>query len=105
MVGAGRVESMAIHPTNSNIMYAAAVEGGVWKTTDGGATWIPTMDNMPSLNTTSVAISKSNPSILFATLSSGYINLLMVRQLGLKYMQVILLKKLSSIQQIQIKLC
>lgn len=73
MVGAGRVESIALHPTDENIIYAAAVEGGVWKTTNGGTTWIPTMDNMPSLSTTGVSVSKSTPTTLYASLASGFV--------------------------------
>ena len=47
--------------------YFGATGGGVWKTTDGGATWRPVADD--ALRTSSVgalAVSESNPDIVFA---------------------------------------
>ena len=38
---AGRATSIALHPTNPNIAYLGTAGGGVWKTTDGGATGSP----------------------------------------------------------------
>ena len=34
-----RTRSFVIDPRNPNVMYAGAVTGGVFKSTDGGATW------------------------------------------------------------------
>jgi hypothetical protein len=33
----GRTRVLVIHPTNPSTMYAAAISGGVWKSTDAGA--------------------------------------------------------------------
>lgn len=35
----GRLEGLAIDPTNDSILYAATEWAGVWKTTNGGQTW------------------------------------------------------------------
>ena len=37
----GRVTTIAHDPTNAAVAYLGAAEGGVWKTTDSGATWAP----------------------------------------------------------------
>ena len=37
----GRVNDLEIHPTNNKIVYLGAGGGGVWKSNDGGATFIP----------------------------------------------------------------
>jgi hypothetical protein len=37
--GTGRLNVLAIHPTNSDIMYAGAPQGGLWKTTNAGVSW------------------------------------------------------------------
>lgn len=40
----GRTRALVINPTNPTIMYAGGVAGGVWKTTNGGASWTPLTD-------------------------------------------------------------
>ena len=65
-VVAGRVDSIAIHPTNPSIMLAGSATGGIWKSTDTGATWRPVSDTAPSLAISHVAFSPANPAIVFA---------------------------------------
>ncbi|HEY1380775.1 MAG TPA: hypothetical protein VGF55_28495, partial [Gemmataceae bacterium] len=35
----GRLNGIAVDPTNTSVMYVAADSGGIWRTTDGGKTW------------------------------------------------------------------
>lgn len=37
--GSGRVNGFAIDPRNTDVVYAAASIGGLWKTEDGGQSW------------------------------------------------------------------
>ncbi len=49
----GSVVAIAAHPTNANILYAAGVGGGVWRTANATAaspTWTPLTDNLASLS-------------------------------------------------------
>jgi uncharacterized repeat protein (TIGR01451 family) len=62
---AGRVTALAVDPTNSNVVYSGAAEGGVWKTTDGGVHWTPLTDTQPSLAVGSIAIDPSNHSTIY----------------------------------------
>jgi photosystem II stability/assembly factor-like uncharacterized protein len=62
----GRLNSIAIHPTNPDIIYVGGAQGGVWKTTDGGATWVPLTDNQCSLAMGSVVLDPVNPDIVYA---------------------------------------
>jgi uncharacterized protein (TIGR03437 family) len=62
---AGRVNAIAIDPRNNNVVYIGAAEGGVWKTTDGGVTWIPLTDDQPSLATGSLLLDPHNPDTLY----------------------------------------
>ncbi|MBK8284889.1 MAG: hypothetical protein IPK97_08325 [Ahniella sp.] len=53
----GAVNAVAPHPTDSNILYAATVNGGIWKTTNAQAanpTWVAQTDSLPSQSTTSI---------------------------------------------------
>jgi FG-GAP-like repeat len=62
----GRLTGIAAHPTNANVLYVAAAGGGVWKTTDGGATWTPLTDGQSTLSMGAIAIAPSNSSVIYA---------------------------------------
>ncbi len=47
----GAIHSIAAHPTNADVLYIGAVNGGVWRTSNATAarpTWIPLTNSMPS---------------------------------------------------------
>jgi photosystem II stability/assembly factor-like uncharacterized protein len=80
----GRTRAIVIDPTNSNIMYAAGVAGGVWKSTDAGASWNPTDDLMLNLAVCALAIDPTNPNVLYAGTGEGYYSAsVFVRGLGI----------------------
>ncbi len=60
LVNSGRVTAVAVDPTNNQIVYAGAADGGIWKTTNGGSTWTPLTDQLASLATGSIAIDPEN---------------------------------------------
>ena len=68
-IGMGRTTSVAFHPTNPNIFYVGAAIGGIWKTTDGGQSYIPLGDDLPFLSISSIIVDKNNPNILYIALS------------------------------------
>jgi len=59
-VGA-RVTDLAVHPSNSSIVYAAMASGGVFKTTNGGTNWNPLFDDQAVLSCGAVALDPQNP--------------------------------------------
>ena len=61
----GRVVAVAPHPADANTVYIAAASGGVWKTIDGGTSWIPLTDELPILNHGCVALDPTNPSMVY----------------------------------------
>ncbi|HLX92921.1 MAG TPA: hypothetical protein VKR32_14645, partial [Puia sp.] len=49
------------------VYYSGQTGGGVWKTTDMGNTWLPVSDsNFKSSSVGAVAVSKSNPNVIYA---------------------------------------
>ena len=61
----GRVTAIAIHPTNSNIIYIGTANGGVFRTMNGGTSWTAIFDAAESLAIGALALAPSNPSILY----------------------------------------
>ncbi len=78
----GRVRTIAVHPTNPSLWYAGSVSGGVFKTTNAGASWSPTDDFAANLAITSIVIDPSNPSIVYAATGEGFFNIDAVRGAG-----------------------
>lgn len=61
----GRTVAIAVHPTDPNIAYVGTAQGGLYRTTNGGATWTPLMDSALSLAIGTLTLAPSNPEILF----------------------------------------
>ena len=53
---AGRIVALAVDPTNRDTVYLGAAAGGVWKSSNAGASWAPITDSQASLATGSIAI-------------------------------------------------
>lgn len=62
----GRISAVAVHPVDSNVLYIGAAQGGVWRSTDAGASWIPLTDTECSLAMGSIAIDPVSPDIIYA---------------------------------------
>ncbi|MGH9871389.1 MAG: DUF4214 domain-containing protein [Pyrinomonadaceae bacterium] len=61
----GRTISIAVHPTNPDIVYVGAAQGGLYRTTDGGVNWTPLMDSALSLAIGAIAIAPSQPDTIY----------------------------------------
>jgi photosystem II stability/assembly factor-like uncharacterized protein len=68
------ISKIIIHPTNSNIVWVAAQgplwskggERGVYKTTDGGKTWVNTLSVNEWTGATDLAADPRNPDVIYA---------------------------------------
>src|SRR5438067_1578562 len=64
-VGGGRVTALAGIPGNSNVFYAGAAAGGVFKTTDGGLSFKPIFEKEAVASIGAIALAYSNPSMVW----------------------------------------
>ncbi len=70
--GTGRLTHLAIHPSNEQIIYVSSPGGGIWKTTDGAATWTPLTDHNASwMNVYALTLDPANPNIVYAGMTGS----------------------------------
>lgn len=67
----GRVTSIAVDPSNPQVIYVGARGSGVWKTTDGGGSWRPVADALPTLTVAGLAVAPTQPSRVFLATPLG----------------------------------
>jgi photosystem II stability/assembly factor-like uncharacterized protein len=67
----GRVRAIAGVPSQPNVFYFAQVNGGVFKTIDYGRTWQPIFDDQPTGSVGAIAVSISNPDIIYVGSGEG----------------------------------
>lgn len=65
-VNSGRVTSIALSPTNANTLFIGAADGGVWESTNDGASWATHTGSQPNLAMGSVVVDPSNSLDVFA---------------------------------------
>jgi len=53
-------------PGNTNVIYAGAASGGIWKSLDGGIHWDPIFDDQEAQSVSSLAMAPSDPNIIWA---------------------------------------
>jgi hypothetical protein len=69
--GNGRVNCITFHPSNSNIIYLGTPAGGLWRTTNGGTSWSPRTDGIPSLGVSGVAVNPDATSTVYILTGDG----------------------------------
>jgi len=62
----GRIGAVVGIPSQPNVFYMSADNGGVWKTTDAGATWTPSFTGDENNSIGSIAIAPSDPNVIYA---------------------------------------
>ncbi len=68
---AGRTVGAVGIPTQPNVFFIGVNNGGVWKTDDFGRTWNPIFDSAPTGSVGDIAVSPSNPDIIYVGTGEG----------------------------------
>ncbi len=61
----GRITSVAIHPSNSQIVYSGTANGGLWKSTNFCQSWTSVFDGQNTSSIGAVVIDPVNPEIIY----------------------------------------
>ena len=61
----GRITTIAIHPSNPQIVYAGTANGGLWKSTNFCQSWFSVFNAQNTSSIGSVAIDPLNPEIIY----------------------------------------
>ena len=68
---AGRTVGAVGIPTQPNVFFIGVNNGGVWKTDDAGRTWRPIFDKAPTGSVGDIAVSPSQPNVIYVGTGEG----------------------------------
>src|SRR5436305_14095205 len=58
----GAIQTIITDPTNANRYFVGTPNGGIWETTNGGATWTALTDKQATLSIASLAFDPTDPN-------------------------------------------
>jgi photosystem II stability/assembly factor-like uncharacterized protein len=66
------INTIAVHPDSSEVVYIGTYSDGIYKTTNGGNSWEAVNNGLASSDIRSIAIDPSDPNIVYAGSGNGY---------------------------------
>lgn len=69
----GRIRAVAVSPADPNIILIGSTCGGIWRSTDGGQTFVPVSDDQADLSVGAIAFAPSAPSTVYAAMGQEYL--------------------------------
>ena len=67
----GRINAIAVSPTNTQLILVAGGTGGIWRSTNGGTTFVPVTDTLVDMAVGTIAFAPSDPNIVYAGLGDS----------------------------------
>ncbi len=72
LAGAGRLNFIRIDPNNANNLFVGSPGGGLWTSTNAGASWSTNTDNLPHvIGCTDIAIDPTNSNVMYLATGDG----------------------------------
>lgn len=69
----GRINALAISPADANVILAGSSSGGVWRSANGGASFVPVSDDHVDLSIGAIAFAPSHPNVVYAAMGSDFL--------------------------------
>ncbi|PLX03332.1 MAG: glycosyl hydrolase, partial [Marinilabiliales bacterium] len=69
--GIGRLNCVAFHPSNSNIIWVGAPAGGIWVSNDGGSSWSTQSDLFTNLGISDIEFNPLDPDVIYVATGDG----------------------------------
>lgn len=69
--GLSRIDRIVFHPTDPNIFFTCSGNGGLWRTLDGGNTWVNMNFHFPIVSASGLAINPENPFHMYVLTGDG----------------------------------
>ena len=63
--GQGRVNAIAVDPSDGDTYYVGAPAGGIWKSTDAGINWTPLTDYLPQIGVSGIAVHPTDSQTIY----------------------------------------
>lgn len=73
--GIGRVDRLAFHPTDADIVYAGTTAGGLWRTTNAGTSWTNLTPDISSGGISGIVIDPTNTNTIYILTGDGDSNI------------------------------
>jgi hypothetical protein len=73
--GIGRIDRLAFHPSDADIVWAGSTAGGLWRTTDGGTSWTNLSPYISSPAISGIAVDPANTNTLYVLTGDGDSNI------------------------------
>ncbi|MEO8433013.1 MAG: glycoside hydrolase, partial [Acidobacteriota bacterium] len=67
----GRTVGAAGIPDQPNVFFIGVNNGGVWKSSDAGRTWVPIFDGQPTQSIGAIALAPSDPNVIYVGSGEG----------------------------------
>ncbi len=66
------INTIAVHPGSSDVVYAGTLNDGIYKTINGGERWVPVNNGLASSDIRSLAIDPVDPETIYAGSGNGF---------------------------------